>query len=168
MALKHIFLKWNYRSHPIITAYASRAFYNFQMESKADPILVNRMSKFPTLPNSNIPFLLHSVNGEQQHEYDSKSLFNTKEIECVVKLVSQLVEFDSTMKPTFTGKLLSKKREVIGEKVQEAVEAQEQVGIGVICAFRSQVLKTRQALRRDGYGFVNVGLVEDSKVKNVE
>lgn len=75
------------------------------------------------------------VNGAHSHDIDSPSFFNVSEIKAVLDLVGDLIR-----SPTV--------------KVSTA-------DIGVICAFRAQVLRMRVAMREAGFGEVNIGSVED-------
>ena len=82
------------------------------------------------------------VNGIHAHELDSPSFYNELEISTVVELCKNLISSSSV--PV------------------------EQTDIGVIAAFRSQVLKIRLALREVGLGIINVGSVYDFQGQEVK
>lgn len=76
------------------------------------------------------------MDGQHTHELDSPSFYNLLEIDKVVQTCKDLISDPSL-------------------KVSTA-------DIGVIAAFRSQVLKLRLVLRKEGLGAINVGSVEVS------
>lgn len=94
----------------------------------------------PTSARSPRPFVLQfrGVDGQHDHEVDSPSFFNLEEVQAVVDVCSSLVG-----------------------SAMDGESAVSTSDIGVIGAFRSQVLKLRIALRAAGLGGINVGSVED-------
>jgi len=78
------------------------------------------------------------VNGKQEHPLDSPSFYNTLEIDALVLLCKQIMT-----RPDLTnGRVLV-------------------TDIGIIGAFRAQVLRIRLALRKENLAGISVGSVED-------
>lgn len=131
------FLYKNYRSHKSILEIPSKLFYDGLLEECGDRQTLDRLSQWNLLPSSkgtggtHFPLLLIGVNGTHQHDQNSPSFYNVKEIEEVVRVCASLT---SKVKPK---------------------------EIGVIAAFRQQVLKLRLALRAANLSNINVGSVED-------
>lgn len=183
------FLCRNYRSHPDIFAVSSNLFYKNALLAAGDAQLINsllewtppqryqKMLKSLSLPlenegneghikggnnNSQLhnnvntetldvdlkgdeelsPIHFIGVNGIHKHELDSPSFYNESEISTVVELCRDLTS-SSTV----------------------SVEERD---IGVIAAYRSQVLKLRVDLRKIGLRNVNVGNVFDFQGQEVK
>jgi hypothetical protein len=81
---------------------------------------------------------IEGVLGQHEHEVDSPSFYNNAEISKVVEICKSLVGFVDT-----NGVAVSSEH------------------IGVIGAFRSQILRLRNALRMCNMSGINVGSVED-------
>lgn len=163
-----VFLRNNYRSQFSIIELSSKAFYANQLlesgqKSKLDSLAAWTnlakvdTSKFHTIDIANRdalemlygdnltfeefrPFsvILFGVNGEHKHDVDSPSFYNALETAKVVEICKSLEGFVDAN----------------GERVSSE-------HIGVIGAFRSQVLNIRVALRKANLGGVSVGSVED-------
>lgn len=86
------------------------------------------------------PMMFIAVKGQHEHDLESPSFYNKREIDQVADVCRSLAD----------SKLI---------KVSE---------IGVIAAFRKQVLKLRVALRSIGLAGVNVGSVEDFQGQEVK
>ncbi len=82
--------------------------------------------------------LFVGVDGKQRHDLDSPSFYNLAEVQQVVALCKSLV-------------------------LEQLLRASQ---IGVIAAFRQQVLRLRTALRAEKLTDVNVGSVEDFQVNS--
>jgi hypothetical protein len=80
--------------------------------------------------------LFHGVDGRHRHEIDSPAFYNLEEIEIIINLCSSLLHPSSGLHITTKD-------------------------IGIIGAFRSQILKLRLSLRQAHLGGINVGSVED-------
>eukprot|EP01038_Epipyxis_sp_PR26KG_P010898 gene10898-14628_t len=138
-----IFLTKNYRSHKVILTIPSKSFYGNSLEECGDQQVVNSLTKWEWLPQHKpFPLLFIGVNGKHAHEMDSPSFYNTKEVNKVVETCQSLLT-SSTVKV----------------KVSD---------IGVIAAFRNQVLRIRLALRAVNLHGVNVGSVEDFQGQEVK
>jgi len=152
-----VMLTKNYRSHSSLLSFPSKMFYDNRLESAADPRLTTRLAGFPLLPiqkdGSYFPMLFFGVDGKHQHGPDSVSLFNQSEAQEVLNLVAQICRFQY---PSSN----SQAEGIEGSRgvVMETIKPDE---IGVICAFRQQVLAVRRLLRSAGFSGASVGAVED-------
>ena len=132
------FLYRNYRSHQNIFEVSSRLFYAGALRQCGEGSLVNSLVDWSNLPkDQNFPVLVHGVDGFQKSLTNSASYYNEEEAEAVCTICSSIIN-DPNLK--------------------ERVSAMD---IGVIAAFRSQVLYIRQLLRSRQLSSVNVGSVED-------
>ena len=143
----------NYRSHRALLEVPSRLFYGSALrEATKDRFKVDRFLQFTqaicepiseggTLSlgdRKGFPAIFYGVEGEHDHLLDSPSFFNVKEIDAVVELCKRLL-----FSPDLTsGRLLVS-------------------DIGIIGAFRAQVLQLRLALRKESLAGISVGSVED-------
>ena len=97
--------------------------------------------------------MFSGVLGQHQHDEGSPSYYNVSEGEEVVRVLQSLVNKDWSI-PRYwtlsTGGSRDRERRRVTTK-----------HVGVICAFRAQVLLMRRYLREHGLGAVNVGSVED-------
>ena len=130
-----VMLEANYRSHHELLKVPSELFYDGRLEERADRSATHSLLAWEGLPTRTMPLLFYGIQGIDMAELDSPSYFNLVEASTVVDLVQRL--------------LTSKK---------VAVQTSD---IGIIAAFRRQVLKLRKLLRVKGLGSVNVGQVED-------
>ena len=136
------FLHRNYRSQQNIFEVSSRLFYAGALRECGDASLVNSLVDWSYLPKGeNFPVLVYGVDGLQKNQTNSPSYYNEAEAEAVCSLCSSIIN-DSNL--------------------NERVSAME---IGVIAAFRSQVLYIRTLLRSRNLSSVNVGSVEDFQGK---
>jgi superfamily I DNA and/or RNA helicase len=152
-----VYLVHNYRSQKSILHVPSELFYGGVLMESGDRGALDSLGEWEELQGNRFaeecddrlevteeeavsrPFvvLFQAVDGQHKHDIDSPSFYNIDEIEAVVKLCTSLVH-------------------IHGERLN--VTSRD---IGVIGAFRSQVLKLRIALRECGLGGINVGGVED-------
>ena len=133
-----IFLYRNYRSHQSILDVSSRLFYAGALQQCGDASLVNSLVSWSNLPkDGNFPVLVHGVNGIQKSQPNSPSFYNIAEAETVLSICQSILNDQGL-----------KQRVLVAD-------------IGVIAAFRSQVLFIRQRLRTANLSAVNVGSVED-------
>lgn len=131
-----VFLTKNYRSHGRILELPSKLFYRSSLEEYASKEITHHILGWENINQENpFPILFYGVDGQHFHEMDSPSFYNPSELTRIVEVCQQL----------------------IGSK-NVSVDTR---AIGVICAFRSQVLKVRKALRDVGLGAIDVGSVED-------
>lgn len=149
-----VFLHRNYRSHPDILRLPSALFYNSALRACGDSALLSSCLQWePTLQimnngggttkdaDSDRVFFnprfacqfLSVPSGQHRHEVDSPSYFNAHECNAVVLLCKELV-----------GARLKVPTVVDADTVCRSIAPHE---IGVICAFRQQVLRTRLQLR---------------------
>ncbi|KAJ6463413.1 P-loop containing nucleoside triphosphate hydrolase protein [Mycena sanguinolenta] len=124
----------NYRSHPAILMNASTLFYDDALV----PCAVNGTISWSGLPNPRLPLLFIGSESVEECVDERASWYNTGEIKCTVDtIVSLLAEGASSSPP---------------------LQASE---IGVMSAFREQVWKIREYLRKEKLSAVDVGTVED-------
>ncbi|KAJ7270752.1 P-loop containing nucleoside triphosphate hydrolase protein [Mycena haematopus] len=124
----------NYRSHPAILMNASTLFYDDTLV----PCAVNGTISWSRLPNPRLPLLFIGSESIEECVDERASWYNTGEIKCTVDaIVSLLAEGASSSPP---------------------LQASE---IGVMSAFREQVWKIREYLRKERLSAVDVGTVED-------
>jgi len=155
----------NYRSHRKLLEVPSRLFYVSALrEAVLDRSKVDRFIAFTTYlrhvdfaaslrnpseglvtstiyadpPNASFSGIFVAVEGKHEHPLDSPSFFNVAEIDAIVLLCKKL-----TSSPEMTGGRLLV------------------TDIGIIAAFRAQVLRIRLALRKENLGGISVGSVED-------
>jgi len=138
------FLRRNYRSHRDIFSVSSKLFYGDALIESGDPDNISSLldwnppsryivsRSLQVVPSSAAVHFI-AIDGQHAHELDSPSFYNLFEIEAVVQVCLSLVSLKGT----------------------------NPADIGVIAAFRSQVLKLRMALRHAGLSLVNVGNVMD-------
>lgn len=144
------YLTLNYRSQKSIISLPSQLFYKNSLQEGQDRQQLDSLGSWKYLNNAklldddeenneNRPFvvLFKGVDGRHRHEIDSPAFYNIEEISAVVEICSSLI-FE------------------YGKELQISTK-----DIGVIGAFRSQVLKLRLALRAAQLGGINVGSVED-------
>jgi DNA polymerase III delta prime subunit len=133
-----VFLNQNYRTHECILQISSKLFYNNKLVACADHPLVNKLSSWSYLKSHPfLPMCFFDVKGKHAHEMDSPSFYNDMEVNKVVEICTSLA-------------------------MEKLIPLKE---IGVIAAFRRQVLKIRSALRAAGLSNINVGGVEDFQVE---
>lgn len=152
------FLRRNYRSHRDIYATSSKLFYSGALIESGKTEVINSLTRWKyqdpntettsdvletsDFYNQSSPCHFVGVNGTHSHEVDSPSFFNTLEISKVVDICKDLCS----------------------SKLVDVTERD----IGVIGAFRSQVLKIRKGLREVGLGKINVGSVQDFQGQEVK
>ncbi len=135
-----VFLNQNYRTHDRILTISSQLFYHQQLIACGESSLVNQLSKWTYLEkHPMIPMVFYNVDGNHEHDLDSPSYYNEAEVMKVVELCQSIAQ-------------------------EGLIPIRE---IGVIAAFRKQVLKIRQALRAVNLHAVNVGGVEDFQGQEV-
>lgn len=141
MLLIIAFISICFRSHQSLLEVSSRLFYDGKLEPYADQQQVGRLLAWEKLKakSASAPLLFCAVNGKHEHEMDSPSFFNKAEVSKVVEVCQSLVQSD-LIPPS---------------------------QIGVIAAFRKQVLKIRMGLREVGLAAINVGSVEDFQGQEV-
>jgi hypothetical protein len=166
-----VFLTKNYRSHCDILKLPSKIFYDDKLEEYADrtitssivgdrsnendpPRWILKLGK--SMPTDCVGSGQSAVNfvnilATHAHQYGSPSFYNEGEIDAIVKVIEALI--DGTRKELINPPL----------KVTD---------IGIICAFRAQVLMVRDRLRRMTYlgmnlSGINVGSVEDFQGQEV-
>ena len=138
-----VFLSKNYRSHKVIIDLFSKLFYKHAIKDCGSTEVTHSLLPWNALStNPTFPMLFIGVDGRHSHELDSPSFHNPEEIDEVIRICKDLL--------TSTEITVSTK------------------DIGVICAFRSQVLKTRLRLREQGMAGINVGSVEDYQGQEVK
>lgn len=150
-----VFLVHNYRSHKDIFEVSSKLFYGSSLVQAANPSQINSLVDLRNayvvassvdgasieLSEQESSVLFVGCRGKQLHDLDSPSYFNNVEIGRVVSICTFLLQW-----------------------LEKSVSQRD---IGVIAAYRSQVLKIRIALRKAGMGRINVGSVEDFQGREV-
>lgn len=136
-----VFLTKNYRSHQSLFELSSRLFYHSSLEEYGDKQQISRLLDVELLPNKKMGALFFGVLGQHSHELDSPSFYNVSELSKVVEVCRNLLSSSTVQIST--------------------------KDIGIICAFRSQILKLRLLLRQEGMGNINVGDVFDFQGQEV-
>ena len=145
-----VFLTKNYRSHKEILEVSSQLFYGGHLEecgTRAEVDALLNWRGVDSVPGSRpllFPVLVLGTDGKHSHEPESPSFSNTREAERVCDVCYNLLNSEA------------------GRRAAVTVQC-----IGVIAAFRSQVLLVRQLLRAKGMGAINVGEVEDFQGQEV-
>jgi hypothetical protein len=135
-ALLGTYLTQNYRSNQHIFRVPSRLFYANALTECADPELITSLNEWSYLPKDrSFPVLCYGVDGKQQHIMDSPSFYNEEEVDAVTMLCASITS--------------------------EAKGSLRHADIGIIAAFRAQVLLIRSRLRANRLGNISVGSVED-------
>ncbi|KAJ7042792.1 P-loop containing nucleoside triphosphate hydrolase protein [Mycena alexandri] len=130
----YINLVKNYRSHPAILMPPSALFYDDSLV----PCAVNGTITWSGLPNPRLPLLFIGSESTEECVDERASWYNTGEIKCTVDTIVSLLADKASSSPP--------------------LQASE---IGVMSAFREQVWKIREHLRKEGLSAVDVGTVED-------
>lgn len=136
----------NFRSHPKLLTLPSKLFYDNELESKADPMVINSMLNYDKLPNKNVPLIFHGIVGDDQRESRSPSYFNPEEAAKVVEYVQDLLDSE--------------------KGIAKKVKAEE---IGIISPYRRQVQKIKELMNKKfqnkvqfkDWTKVNVGSTEE-------
>lgn len=176
------YLVSNYRSQKSIFALSSQLFYlNSLQECHPNIHELDSLGSWEPLRNSKLtsldldqpkedeesenkwdrdrPFvmLFKGIDGRHRHEVDSPTFYNLEEIAAIVEICSSLLSHNpSSDSASPLNSHNGSHRSQVTTK-----------DIGVIGAFRSQVLKLRIALRAAGMGGINVGSVEDFQGQEV-
>ncbi|KAJ7153558.1 P-loop containing nucleoside triphosphate hydrolase protein [Mycena crocata] len=124
----------NYRSHPAILMPPSAIFYDDSLV----PCAVNGTVVWSGLPNPQLPLLFIGSEWKEECVDERASWFNTGEIKSTVNTIVSLLAEGAFSSPP--------------------LQASE---IGVMSAFREQVWKIREHLRKEKLSAVDVGTVED-------
>ncbi|KAK7055393.1 P-loop containing nucleoside triphosphate hydrolase protein [Favolaschia claudopus] len=124
----------NYRSHPAILMPPSTLFYNDCLV----PCAVNGSIVWSGLPNPRLPLLFIGSESKEECVDERASWYNPGEIKCTVDTIVSLLAEGASCSPP--------------------LQASE---IGVMSAFREQVWKIREHLRKEKLNAVDVGTVED-------
>ena len=80
----------NWRSHKAILDFPNQQFYGNNLETCADPTVINSLLRSDTLVNSSFPVVFHSMSGKDEREASSPSFFNRLEALQVKQYVAQL------------------------------------------------------------------------------
>jgi len=131
----------NYRSHKALLQVPSNLFYKGSLQCRVSDKVASPYVNFGELgPRENFPLMFYDVSrGKEMNKLDTPSYFNLSEVEATLQIIRALVLIE---------KVEGGNRLSAGE-------------IAVIAPFRAQVLHVRRALRLNGLGGVNVGVVED-------
>ncbi|KAJ7855002.1 P-loop containing nucleoside triphosphate hydrolase protein [Mycena olivaceomarginata] len=121
-------------SHPAILMPPSSLFYDDALV----PFAVNGTIAWSGLPNPRLPLLFIGSEAKEECIDERASWYNTGEIRCTVDAILSLLAEGASSSPP--------------------LQASE---IGVMSAFREQVWKIREYLRKEKLSAVDVGTVED-------
>ncbi|KAF9054183.1 P-loop containing nucleoside triphosphate hydrolase protein [Panaeolus papilionaceus] len=124
----------NYRSHPVILMPSSAIFYDDTLQ----PHATNGKIRWSELTNPDWPLKFIGCDAEERSTDERASWSNPGEIVQVVRVIKSMLEDPQQSDPP--------------------LQARE---IGVMAAWREQVWKLREQLRREGLSAVDVGTVED-------
>ncbi|KAJ6520595.1 P-loop containing nucleoside triphosphate hydrolase protein [Mycena vulgaris] len=123
-----------FRPHPAILMPPSAIFY----EDSLVPCAVNGTICWSGLPDPRLPLLFIGSESKEECVDERASWYNTGEIKCTVDTILSLLAEGASSSPP--------------------LQASE---IGVMSAFREQVWKIRECLRKEKLSAVDVGTVED-------
>lgn len=126
----------NYRSHPKILDIPNKAFYDGDLQAKANITRSHRFVDWEHLPKRGFPIIFHGIEGEDMRESNSPSWFNPDEAQIVKMYVDLLI------KDTKRNKC----------KPED---------IGIITPYHRQVQKIRMLLGAHGYSDCKVGSVDE-------
>lgn len=126
----------NYRSHPGILMMPSAMFYNSTLLAEAPS--TSTLTKWTNLPNSQVPVLYYPSHGDEYWIQDTAGWYNPSEISITTNLINHLIDKENTP--------------------DTVVYPSE---IAVIAPFREHVIRTRNTLRTQNLGAVDVGTVEN-------
>uniref|UniRef100_UPI00358F4B42 putative helicase MOV-10 n=1 Tax=Myxine glutinosa TaxID=7769 RepID=UPI00358F4B42 len=140
----------NYRSHPDILKVPNMMFYDDELKACADEILRNSFCNWERLPKAALkkafPIIFHGILGKDEREESNPSFFNIREIEQVLYYLKEL--------------LCQKAKKGGGAKLSPKE-------VGIITPYRKQVMKIRQALKRNKE-FSSLNNITELKVGCVE
>ncbi|KAH3800782.1 putative helicase mov-10-B.1 [Dreissena polymorpha] len=111
----------NYRSHDSILAVPRSLFYDNELHSCGDEMILNSLLGWERLPNKEFPIIFHAVMGLDEREGNSPSWFNRDEVAQIEAYLDSLLE------------------EKKGQKIKPS-------DIGIISPYRKQVDKIRLML----------------------
>jgi putative helicase MOV10L1/helicase MOV-10 len=174
-----VFLRSNYRSHADLLSLPSRLFYDNQLKECASREETAQLIGRWQCPEQRISnhdeeekgkegalktaCVFVGIPGSHAHDTGSPSFYNVSEAEAVTKLVRSLLDTSinaATGTGTGAAGIEQSQRDDVTSSTSTGVRLTTK-DIGVICAYRAQVLLVRQYLRKAQLGLVNVGSVED-------
>jgi len=82
----------NFRSHPSILQYPNDRFYNSELQTCGDSVIVRSLENAEMLQKKGFPIIFHGVIGKDTREESSPSFFNIDEASLVKKYCEELVE----------------------------------------------------------------------------
>lgn len=126
----------NFRTNEAILNVPNILFYNGNLKAEAPPTVANFAYGWDCLPNKNFPIVFHISKDVCQIDDGTKSLYNRKEIELVLK---------------YTEKLLN--NGINGQAIK-------QTDIGVLTPYRKQFQKIRAYFQQRGWNLIECGSTE--------
>ncbi|KAL5288852.1 MOV10.2 family protein [Megaselia abdita] len=120
----------NFRSHPKLLSIFSHRFYGGTLEACASEEKVDKFIGWKHLPNKDIPLIFHESQGDSTREDGGTSLWNSHEIEIVMKYVDLVLQH---VKPS---------------------------DIGIVSPYRKQYLMIKERLSNKGLYSIETGSTE--------
>lgn len=121
----------NFRSHPKLLEIFSKRFYGGTLEPCAPLEKTERFIGWKYLPNKDIPLIFHECSGKSLMDEDGPSLYNTDEIEIVMKYINILLK-----------------------------KGVEETDIGIVSPYRKQYSIIKSRLEKARLNYIEVGSPE--------
>lgn len=81
----------NFRSHPSILQYPNDRFYNSELQTCGDSVMVRSLENAEVLEKKGFPIIFHGVIGKDEREKSSPSFFNIDEASLVRQYCGTLI-----------------------------------------------------------------------------
>ena len=81
----------NFRSHPSILQYPNDRFYNSELQTYGDSVMVRSLENAEALEKKGFPIIFHGVIGKDEREKSSPSFFNIDEASLVRQYCETLI-----------------------------------------------------------------------------
>jgi len=81
----------SFRSHRALLKLPSQLFYDDELVTAADPVVVTSLENYHKLPTPGFPLIFHGLMGRDQKEANSPSYFNGEEVCTVVDYIQDLL-----------------------------------------------------------------------------
>ncbi|OXU23365.1 hypothetical protein TSAR_012472 [Trichomalopsis sarcophagae] len=127
----------NYRSHPAIIRVSNELFYDNELIACGDQEEIRKAENWPYLVQPKFPIVFHGVEGLEEKDQKSPSIFNMAEVEVVVHYVARFL---------------------LGQKFNNTIITQ--ADIGIVTPFSAQRFKLHRALQELDINNIDVGTVE--------
>ncbi|KAJ3382310.1 Helicase MOV-10 [Lobulomyces angularis] len=168
----------NYRSKEAILHIYNKLFYDEKLTAFATNVKeFSRLEWFPS--DVDFPIIFHNVDGKEEREGSSTSLFNIEENKVILSYVKFLVFGDKKDAPKGITTKFKKKyernksvlhniKDILTDSKVETMEGLTYSNIGIIAPYRRQVERIKLILQQNdnedsgsGIGGIKTGLVQD-------